>query len=138
MEAQMQVCGVHPAHVAALWPQVRGFVRAAMRLGYDEFYDEADIRQACVDGASQLWVACGDAAIEAAVVSRIVRYPKRAICQVPLIGGRRMRLWLPAMQAMIETYARQNGCTHMEGTGRLGWCRAAGYRNIGPVLMKEL
>jgi hypothetical protein len=134
----MQVCGVHPAHVAALWPLVRGFVLSAMRRGYDKFYDEADIRQACIDGASQLWVACGKEAIEAAIVSRIVRYPKRAICQVPLIGGRAMLAWLPAMQAMIEAYARENGCTHMEGTGRVGWCRAAGYQNIGPVLMKEL
>jgi len=134
----MQVCGVHPAHVAMLWPRIRDFILAAMRLGYDEFYAEDDIRQACLDGAMQLWVACGDTAIEAAIVSRIVRYPKRAVCQVPLIGGRRMRAWLPAMQAMIEAFARENGCTHMEGAGRLGWCRAAGYRNIGPVLMKEL
>src|SRR5882672_11441289 len=134
----MQVCGVHPSHVAMLWPQIRAFVLSAMRLGYDEFYGEADIRQACIDGAMQLWVACGDTAIEAAIVSRIVRYPKRAVCQVPLIGGRRMATWLSAMQAMIESYARANGCTHMEGAGRLAWCRAAGYRNIGPVLMKEL
>jgi hypothetical protein len=135
---QMQVCGVHPAHVAGIWPQVSGFIVAAMRLGYDQFYGEADIQRACMDGSAQLWVACSDTAIEAAVVSRIVRYPKRSVCQVPLIGGRRMRAWLLPMQTMIEDYARVNRCTHMEGSGRLGWCRAAGYQDIGPVLMKEL
>ncbi len=101
----MQVCGVHPSHVAALWPQLRDFIRAAMRLGYDEFYGEDDIRDACSGGSMQLWVACGETAIEAAIVSRIVRYPKRSVCQVPLSGGRRMRHWLPAMQAMIEGLA---------------------------------
>ena len=134
----MQVCGVHPNHVASMWPLARDFIAAAMRLGYDQFYDETDIRRACIDGTAQLWLACAKDRVEAAVVSRIVTYPKRKVCQVPLIGGRRMRQWFPAMQAMIETYARQNGCTHMEGAGRLGWCRAAGYENIGPVLMKEL
>ena len=134
----MQVCGVHPAHVALIWPLIRAFVVSAMRLGYDQFYDEGDIRQACICGSAQLWVACSETAIEAAVVSRIVTYPKRRVCQVPLIGGRRMRAWLVPMQDMIEAYAAENGCTHMEGAGRLGWCRAAGYENIGPVLMKEL
>jgi hypothetical protein len=134
----VQVCGVHPTHVELIWPLASPHIAAAMRRGYDEFYDEADIRQACIDGSAQLWLACAERSVEAAIVSRIVAYPKRRVCQVPLIGGRRLREWLRPMQEMIEAYARQNGCTHMEGGGRLGWCKAAGYTNIGPVLMKEL
>jgi hypothetical protein len=134
----MQICRVEPAHVALIWPLVSSFIAAALRRGYGQFYDESDIRDDCISGAAQLWVACGEAAIEAAIVSRIVRYPKRVICQVPLIGGRRMRDWLGPMERALEAFARDHSCTHMEGGGRRGWCRAAGYRNVGPVLIKEL
>ncbi|HZS83824.1 MAG TPA: hypothetical protein VFA50_13195 [Stellaceae bacterium] len=134
----MQVCGVHPSHVAMIWPLARGHILAAMRRGYDRFYGEDDVRRDCIEGTAQLWLACGAEGIEAAIVSRILAYPKCKVCQVPLIGGRRMREWLPAMQAMIETYARANGCTLMEGSGRSGWRRAAGFEEIGPILMKEI
>src|SRR6185437_13699688 len=105
----MQVCGVDPAHVDMVWPLARGFILAAMRRGLDEYYDEGDIRAFCAGGAAQLWLACAEERVEAAVVSRILVYPKRRVCQIPLIGGRRMREWLPAMQAMIEDHARANG-----------------------------
>jgi len=134
----MQVCGVDPAHVDMVWPLARGFILAAMRRGLDEYYDEGDIRAACAGGAAQLWLACAEERVEAAIVSRILVYPKRRVCQIPLIGGRRMREWLPAMQAMIEDHARANGCSHLEGSGRFGWRRAAGFEEIGPILMKEL
>jgi hypothetical protein len=134
----MEVCRVLPAHVEPLWPLVRDYIRAAMRHGYDEFYAESDIRRDCASGNAQLWVACDAEGIAAALVSRIAAYPKRRICQVPLIGGRDMRRWLEPMQTLIEDFAREHGCTHMEGGGRSGWCRVAGYQNIGPVLMKEL
>src|SRR5258705_11180330 len=75
---RMQVCGVHPAHVAGIWPQVSGFIVAAMRLGYDQFYGEADIQRACIDGSAQLWVDCIDKAIEAAVVTLDGLYPNRS------------------------------------------------------------
>jgi len=134
----MQVCGVHPSHVGMLWPQIRDFVLSAMRLGYDEFYGRGRYqaglyrrRDAALGGVRRHGHRGGD------------RLAHRALSQarglpVPLIGGRRMATWLPAMQAMIESYARAKRL-HAHGRGRTArLVPSAGYRNIGPVLMKEL
>ena len=40
------------------------------------------------------------------------------------IAGERMAEWLPMAQETIERYARDNGCTHLEGYGRKAWGRA--------------
>lgn len=102
-------------------------------------WDEWDIKKAILQGQWYLWVAI-DAEREfiAAVVTRIADYPRARLYDVPYIGGRDMRRWLAPMMNAIEAHARQSGAIAMQGFGRRGWCRVAGYREAYSVFVKDL
>jgi hypothetical protein len=72
----------------------------------------------------QLWILCRDAAIVGALVTEIVRWPRRAVCRLVLAGAQDglREEWL-ACRGVIEAWARQEGCASMEIYGRPGWAR---------------
>jgi hypothetical protein len=59
-------------------------------------------------------------------------------CKAWLVGGRRLKLWQAEMVALIEAYARAEGCAYTSGCGRRGWSRALGYDNGGYIVQKAL
>ena len=103
-------------------------------------YESVDLLVECLTGRAKLWISWNEEekAIEAAMITRLVQYPRRKTCSVPFIGGRNLRGWKDKFIETVEAYARANKCSAMEGGARAGWSRVAGYRNIGCVLMKEL
>lgn len=133
------VTGIPSIGVEKIWPVVEPLIAPSLRYGNGCFLP-ADLRDACMETRMQLWVAVDDARREiiAAVVTRIAVYPRRKALSVPFGGGRRMREWLPLLNETIEAFAREKGCDFMEGGARKGWVRAAGYRTIGAMLVKDL
>ena len=135
----IQVVGVPSIGVEKIWPQVEPLIAPSLKWANGCFLP-VDLRDACMDTRMQLWIVLDAASREiiAAVVTRISVYPRRKALSVPFGGGRRMREWLPLLNETIEGFARHMGCSFMEGGARTGWVRAAGYRNIGAMLIKEL
>lgn len=133
------VQGVPSIAVGKIWPIVEPLIAPSLKYANGCFLP-VDLRDACIETRMQLWVVVDDETREiiAAVVTRISVYPRRKSLSVPFVGGRRMREWLPLLTETLEGFARENGCTFMEGGARNGWVRAAGYRNIGAMLIKEL
>ena len=39
------------------------------------------------------------------------------------IGGSKMKEWLPEAQRTLESFAKDNNCSHLEGYGRKAWKR---------------
>lgn len=135
-----RVIGVPAELVPAAWESALAHLERAL-VHTHECFEAEDVLEALLRRDMQLWVSlAGDngAEIEAAVVTEIVRYPRRKACRVFLVGGRRLRDWLRPMNALLESFARAHGCDFMEGGARRGWARAAGYREIGVVLAKSL
>lgn len=61
-------------------------------------------------------------------------------CAVPYVAGVGMADWLDLI-SVIEQWARENGCTRLEGNGRDGWARALkrhGWRVISTTVAKDL
>jgi hypothetical protein len=72
----------------------------------------------------QLWILARDGAIVGALVTEILRWPRRTVCRLVLAGaedGLRDE-WL-AWRGALEAWARAEGCTAMEIYGRPGWAR---------------
>jgi hypothetical protein len=126
-----------PEDAAPVWPQIETHIANALR-SFDGCYHPTDILADLLRGERHLWLAIDETGIAAAVVCNVVTYPRRKAYNVMLVGGRDLRAWLKPMCEAIEGYAKSIGCRHMEGGFRRGWAKAAGYREVGVTLMKDL
>jgi len=70
-----------------------------------------------------LWVVMDGETPIAAMTTRIVAYPQCRSLAVDWMGGSRMREWLPLVQQTFSRYARDHGCTELQGYGRRAWER---------------
>jgi hypothetical protein len=126
-----------PEDAVPVWPQIETHIANALR-SFDGCYHPIDILADLLEKRRHLWLAGDDKGIAAAVVCNVVTYPRCRAYNVMLVGGRDMRSWLKPMCDALEEYARSIGCRHMEGGFRRGWAKAAGYREVGVTLLKEL
>lgn len=139
MEKELRVVPVAPAAAANLWPHIEGYIARALKRGnLERAHFPYDILVHVLSDRMGLWIATDGEKIDAAIITRIMQFDRCRTCHVYLVGGRNMRAWLPLAMTEIESYARKAGCIAMEGGARFGWVRAAGYRENGVALVKEL
>ena len=48
------------------------------------------------------------------------------------IGGKNINKWLPIAQEKLSQFAKESGCTHLEGFGRKAWQRVLRKFNWQP------
>ena len=120
--------------VDAIWGQVEDVLRKSVdtargKLDIDDVYKEV------MSGEYVLWIVVdygiGDEII-AAITTKLLEYPKRTAMSMDWIGGTRMREWLPIAQETISRYAKEHGCSHLEGYGRKAWGRWLGQYGWEP------
>lgn len=63
-----------------------------------------------------------------ALLSEIVRYPRRVGCHIAFAGGDLEELRM--MADTVEAWAKSVGCDHITVGGRAGWVRALGRGEI--------
>lgn len=82
-----------------------------------------DLREATLAGRMQLWP--GE---RSALLTEIIRYPRRTGCHVAFAGGDLEEL--RKMADTVEAWAKSVGCDHITVSGRAGWVRALGRGEI--------
>lgn len=85
----------------------------------------------------QAWVF-GKGVPELLMLTQVHRRPKTKVLVVWGIAGKRLTRMLPQIWETVGEWARQQGCTMVECTGRLGLERVLGWRRRAVVLTKEL
>ena len=93
-----------------------------------------DVAAGIESGRMQLWPAD-----DGCIVTEIQVFPRKLVLNFFLAGGDLARLL--DMVADVEEWARGQGCTAAEMTGRKGWERvlaARGYRFSAVTIGKEL
>jgi hypothetical protein len=146
--------------VSQVWPLVAGLIEAAMRRG--DLSSFASVATAVMAGCAQLWVAVArrqgnekrpssravdertrpgadrDHEIIAAAVTKLQQVGRRKLCIIVACGGDEITRWLDLL-ALIEDWAKSEGCDAMRIMGRRGWSRVLpAYRLTRIVLEKEL
>lgn len=120
----------------ASWRRVEPLIEPALaHLGGR--FAPIDILAEIASGDMQLW-RIGQPEPVAAIVTEIVDYPRKRACRVLLVGGFGLRAWRAPLLAALDAFARDHGCDLLEGGGRMGWARAAGFRVNGVHLEKEV
>ena len=76
---------------------------------------------------------------ESVIVTELVDYPQRKVCNFFLAGGSLAEL--EEMAATVEQWAKEQGCDSATLTGRPGWqktfLRGKGYSTSGVAMTKE-
>jgi hypothetical protein len=126
------VC-VDPKNVHEIWPHARQLIKTAIEhTGLSEFQDiEYDI----LSGDQLLWLAISDH-IEAAATTHLIKTSGKPVCILTACSGSQRERWLPLF-AIIEKYAKDEGCKCVRIYGRKGWQRVLhGYRVEHVILEK--
>ncbi|MBX6322976.1 MAG: hypothetical protein IRY94_14195 [Rhodospirillaceae bacterium] len=126
--------GVAAAEIAAVWPRVEPLLaRATGRTR--GCVSTAAVRERLAARDMQLWIT---EPLRAACVTEIVAYPHQRWCRVVFAAGEDLALCRAGL-AVIEAWARAEGCAGVEIEGRPGWRRVLpGYRAGDIILRKEL
>ncbi len=103
--------------VDVIWNDVSRVLRRSV-LTADGRFDLNDVRDGIKSGLYGLWVVMEDDKVVAALTTRVVVYPQCKSLAMDWIGGSRMREWLPQAQKVMTKFAKENGCTELEGYGR--------------------
>jgi len=77
-------------------------------------HDIIDIYEGLHNGTMQLWPA-----EKSCLVTEIIKYPKKKVLNV-FLGGAISPKFYPCMRDVIS-WAKQQGCTALNMTGRFGW-----------------
>lgn len=105
-------------------------------------YLPVDILNLLLGSKAKLWIVWNDEthAVDAAIVTEIVHYPRLDELRIWLIGGRNMKAWGVPCRDILEEFARANGCAYVTGGMRRGWLRIGGpgYRETGITFEKAL
>lgn len=114
---------VPKAFVKPIWDEVVGVLQRSVATSRGK-YDMQSLYDGIMADIYVLWVVLDDDKIIAAITSRLINYSdtQRGMA-LDWIGGTRMTEWLPLVHRAMNKYARDNGCTHLEGFGRKAWGR---------------
>ena len=131
--------GIPAEQVPQVWPMVAGWIgRVCDR---DGKYRPEDVAERCGDGRAQLWVVWDDKPPRAwaAVVTQVLRFPRRTEAEIWLVGGEDRKTWVPAALDTLEAWARAQKCNSIEAAGRPGWRDdLPGWRRGLVIYRKEL
>jgi len=72
-------------------------------------------------------------------VTEIALYPRRKVCRVWLFAAVDAPAWIAGRLENIEAWAKAEGCSEIEMSGRLGWRkRLPGWAVREVMMTKEL
>jgi len=130
--------GIHPTDIDLYWPLVEAWVEAAA--SDVASWSTADWRHKVETGHAQLWLIRLRSALSGVIITEIYDTAAGKTCALPIVGGTHLKQSLPVL-ADIEAWAREQGCTRLQGDGREGWVRALqslGWRPVSVQIAKEL
>ena len=104
----------------------------------DQFLQKEDILRHLTQGDWRLWVAIEENTAVAAMTVQFVYYPRDKVCRIVTIGGDRLYEWFtPENQEQLESWARSEGCSHIDLFGRKGWRKVLRDFEEVEILMRK-
>ena len=129
------ICTAVPREaVDIVWGDVSGLLYKAIETSGGKYHID-DIYRNITEGYYNLWLIVdnkdGEKVI-AALTTRIIWYPNRKAMAMDWIGGKRMMEGLPKAMEILKDYAKDCGCSHLEGYGRKAWAKVLKKYNWEP------
>ena len=106
-------------------------------------YNLDDVLKQVYDGKAQLWILWNDkrkTKYQGCIVSKILERPNTKSLNLFIVTGQDRKLWQDKIN-ILEDYAKQQGCSHLETYARPGWSRILkkhNYKTTHYLLEKKL
>ena len=106
-------------------------------------YNLNDVLKQLYEGKAQLWILWNDkrkTKYQGCIVSKILERPNTRSLNLFIVTGKDRKLWQDKIN-IIEDYAKQKGCSHLETYARPGWSRILkkhNYKTTHYLLEKKL
>ena len=129
------ICTAVPREaIDIVWGDVSSLLNKAILTSGGKYHID-DIYENLTKGYYNLWLIVDDKDGEkviAALTTRIIWYPNRKAMAMDWVGGKRMMEWLPKAMEILTDYAKDCGCSHLEGYGRKAWSKVLKKYNWKP------
>ena len=129
------ICTAVPREaIDIVWGDVSSLLNKAILTSGGKYHID-DIYENLTKGYYNLWLIVDDKEGEkviAALTTRIIWYPNRKAMAMDWVGGKRMMEWLPKAMEILTDYAKDCGCSHLEGYGRKAWSKVLKKYNWKP------
>lgn len=131
------VACIAPETIPDVWDRVRPLIDKGYEPGDDKM--PADMLQRLTTGAVQLWLAMEDSngVILGALTTELVPMRSGLVCWLCQCGGERLHDWAHFI-AMVEDYARIEGCVKVAMRGRKGWQRVLPGYSVRTVQLEKV
>lgn len=119
--SSLRASGVPRDYLWDAWPQVWPLLKPA----YDKSREKTDLLGGLLSRDLQLWLISDNLVPVAGIVTRLLRESTSGNlhCRLWLVGGCRLSEWAPDFIEKLIPWAKAEGCTEINGSGRKGWRR---------------
>ena len=106
-------------------------------------YNLDDVLKQLYDGTAQLWILWNEkkkTKYQGCIVSKILERPNSKSLNLFIVTGRDRKLWQDKI-TVLEDFAKQQKCSHLETYARPGWSRILkkhNYKTTHYLLEKKL
>jgi len=129
------ICTAVPREaIDIVWPDVINMLNKAVETSKGKYHIN-DIYEDLTKGFYNLWLIIddkGEDKVVAALTTRLIKYPNRSAMAMDWVGGKRMAEWLPIAMKKLSSFAKDCGCSHLEGYGRKAWIKVLKRYNWKP------
>lgn len=126
--------GLVPRHlVLSVWARVEEILISHQPRGSSLFATPPQILRNLLDGEMTLWIGGEGSSIEAIHICSIVQYPAAKTLMVNFVGGENLRGMMKAAVPMVEQWALDQGCTHIELVAPRGVMRMIRKWGFAPI-----
>ena len=129
------ICTAVPREaIDIVWPDVINMLNKAVETSKGKYHIN-DIYEDITKGFYNLWLIIddkGEDKVVAALTTRLIKYPNRSAMAMDWVGGKRMAEWLPIAMEKLISFAKDCGCSHLEGYGRKAWIKVLKRYNWKP------
>jgi hypothetical protein len=129
------ICTAVPLEATDIvWGDVSAMLNKAIQTSGGKYHID-DIYMHIKKGYYNLWLIIDekeDEKVVAAITTRLIEYPSKRALAMDWIGGKRMYEWLPIAMKKLSSFAKDCGCSHLEGYGRKAWIKVLKKYNWKP------
>lgn len=120
----MEIVAIESDKVESIWPQVRDHINAALDYTKGEI-SESLVKEKLIKGENLLLVVF-DKEIIASIVCEIIQTCGVKVCHILACGGTKADTWLDKWYDLIVPLAKEQGCSRISISGRVGWIKKLG------------
>jgi hypothetical protein len=100
-----------------------------LKPAYDKSREKTDLLGGLLSKDLQIWQVSANLIPVAGIVTRLLRESTSGNlhCRIWLVGGSRLSEWAPDFIEKLIPWAKAEGCTEINGSGRKGWRRIVAH-----------